>query len=109
MGRQAGGWGADGSQEGVECATHMHTRPLLRSAWLEEWEREAEENWLWVVWAGGVGVGRVYRCSRVCVLGQHVNARPLGRAVRAVQGCHLNMALTCSLGLLTPWDAPGGC
>lgn len=109
MGRQAGGWGADGSQEGVECATHMHTRPLLRSAWLEEWEREAEENWLWVVWPGGVGVGRVYRCSRVCVLGQHVNARPLGRAVRAVQGCHLNMALTCSLGLLTPWDAPGGC
>lgn len=54
MGGKAGrGWGAEGSQEGVECATHVHTCPLLRSAWLEEWEREAEENWLWVVWAGG--------------------------------------------------------
>lgn len=84
-GKAGGGWGAEGSQEGVECATHVHTCPLLRSAWLEEWEREAEE---WVVWAGGSGVGRVYRCSCVCVLGQHVNAGPLGRAVRAVQGCH---------------------
>ena len=59
VGKQAGGWGADGSRGGVECATHVHTCPLLRSAWLEEWEREAEENGLWVVWAGGGGVGRV--------------------------------------------------
>lgn len=41
MGRQ--GWGADGSAEGVSCATHVHMCPLLTSAWLEEREKEVEK------------------------------------------------------------------
>ena len=38
VGRQ--GQGADGSVEGVSCATHVHVCPLLTSAWLEERERK---------------------------------------------------------------------
>lgn len=63
-----------------ECATQVDTCPLLKSAWLEEWEKEAEK-WLWL--SGLVGGWEESRNSCVCiyVTGQQVSADTPGCAM----------------------------
>lgn len=39
--------------------------PLLKSAWPEEWEKEAEKKWLW--WSGLVEGWGESRSSCVCL------------------------------------------
>lgn len=62
-GKVRAGWCRCLQEKECECTIHVHTCPLLKSAWLKEWGKEREK---WLRWPG-LGEGAESPAVAVCV------------------------------------------